>query len=319
MKLARIRVLFLSHSFLPISPIREYWTITLNHVPPPTLSGLLLRAVLFLMNPRNLYGDYMPCEIGKGLLLRIRGDRAEWVKAERGEAIEDYKPPYIEYHFKAVSLGAYDEQTLRGAPPRWGYIEKCWNIIKYTDPDDRYLYAPLKVGIKTWHFAVADGAKLGGKERFQIYEVVKVKFDFPPQYLYGFVLLENDELAYWLSRLSDGWFIDKSRLKTSIAIKVEEIMDEVQLGNVEKGERAIIVIPSLRRPLRPSFSFATALLSKEALQRMRRDISVMKGVLHAEKPSDIDSGGKVLFGGRDGVVYAVDKSWSEYLELAGGV
>lgn len=317
MELVRLKITFLSHSFLPVSPIWEYWTITHLHIPPSTLSGLLLRAILFSMNPRNIYGDFLPCEIGKGLLVKIHGQSAEWIIAEKEKVYEPFRPPYVEYHFRSVSLGAYDDRTLRGESPDWGYIEKYWNVIKYIDARDVHLLAPLTVGIKTWHFAAADGARLAekrGEYRYQIYDVIKVKFDFPTCHLQGFILLDDANLANRLKYLANGWFIDKSRMKTLIAVKVDEIMEPTEV--FDKDEK-VYVLPSIERPPRPSYSFASAVISKEALRGLRRDISVERVILHAEKPKDIDVSRKMMFRSADGSLYAVDKSWLEYVGLSG--
>jgi len=312
-KLYKLRVLFLSHSFLPISPIREYWTSTHTHLPPSTLSGLFLRAVLFSVNPKNVYGDYAPCRIGKGLLLRLMGMRAEWFIAERGEAIKGAKPPYLEYHFNAVSLGAYDEATLLGKPSKWGFVEKYWNTLKYIDYRPENLLAPLHVGIKTWFFAAADGARItipGVKERrYMTYDVVKVRFDIPVSHLHGFILVDDAKLESVVELLFDRWFIDKSRLKTLLAVKPEEVL----VPATEKTGK-LFVIPSTRMPSKPVRTVVSSLISKDALAGRRRDISVEKGFLYIEKPEDVNLDDKLLFKGGDGSLYAVDKSWLEYLK-----
>lgn len=308
MKLAKFRVLFLSHSFLPISPIQEHWTITHNHVPPTTFSGLLLRALLFASNPKSVYGDFLPCVIGKGLLVKLSKQGAEWTIADRGQVVKGFRPPYVEYHFKAVSLGAYSEEILRGNPPRWSYVEKYWNILKYIDRREENLLAPFKVGIKTWHFAAMDGTW-----RYMTYEVIKVKFDFPRSHLHGFLLFSDEDLDRRLRALSDGWFIDKSRLKTLVAVKLEEVMEPVE-PTVEVAAN-VYALPSIERPRKPSYSFVSALLSREALTGERQDLSVEKGFLHAERSGDVNLEEKLLFMGKDGI-YAVDKSWTKYLDLA---
>ncbi|MEM2014208.1 MAG: hypothetical protein QXJ16_01955, partial [Desulfurococcaceae archaeon] len=287
-----------------------------THIPPSTLSGLLLRAVLFSADPKNVYGDYTPCEIGRGLLLRLRGMRAEWFLAERGEVIDGARSPYLEYHFRAVSLGAYDEETLSGSPSQWGYVEKYWNTLKYVDNRPENLQAPLFVGIKTWFYAAADGTKipLSGKgvRQFMIYDVVKVRFDFPTSNIYGFALVDDARFESVVEKLFDGWFIDKSRLKTIVAVKLDDVLEPT----TEWGKKPF-VIPSIRRPRKPVKTIVSSLVSREALMGRKRDISVEKGFLHVEKPEDVDSNDKLLFKGKDGSLYAVDKSWLEYLELAG--
>ncbi|MEM4971810.1 MAG: hypothetical protein QXE01_11235 [Sulfolobales archaeon] len=317
MKLYKLKVLFLSQSFLPVSSIREHWTITHTHVPPSTFSGLLLRVVLFSVDPKNIYGDYLPCEIRRGLLLRLRGMRAEWFLARRGEVVDGARPPYLEYHFRAVSLGAYDEETLSGGSSQWGYVEKYWNTLKYIDNRAENLQAPFFVGIKTWFFAAADGAKIPlpgkGVSRFMTYDVVKVRFDVPTSNIYGFVLVDDARFESMVEKLFNGWFIDKSRLKTLIAVKLEDVLEPT----TERGKK-LFVIPSIRRPRKPSRTMVSSLVSREALMGRRRDISVEKGFLHVEKPEDVDPDDKLLFKGRDGSLYAVDRSWLEYLELAGG-
>lgn len=310
MKLVKLKVLFLSHSFLPASPIREYWTITHNHIPPATLSGILLRAVLFSVNPRGVYGDYVPCGAGRGLLVRVSEQGADWTVVGREEVVEGFRPPYLEYHFRAVVLGAYDEDTVRGRPPRWGHVEKFWNNLKYVDLREENLLAPFKVGIKTWHFAAMDGTW-----RHMTYDVVRVRFDIPPLNIYGFALVDDDTLLKHLEALFMGWFIDKTRLKTLVAAKVEEVIER---ATSSVSARSVYVVPSPRRPRRPSYMFMSALLSKEALRGSRRDLSVEKAVLYTEKPGDADLREKMLFAGKDGSLYAVDMSWAEYLELAGG-
>jgi len=317
-KLYKLRVLFLSHSFLPVSPIREYWTTTHTHLPPSTLSGLFLRAVLFSINPRNVYGDYTPCRIGRGLLLRLKGMRAEWFIAEREEAIEDAKPPYLEYHFNAVSLGAYDEATLLGKSSKWGYIEKYWNTLKYIDYEDENLLAPFHVGIKTWFFAAADGARITvpgvkGRKTFMTYDVVKVRFDIPMSHLHGFILVDDAKLESVVELLFNGWFINKSRLKTLVAVK----LDEVLVPATEKTGR-LLVVPSIRMPSKPVRTVVSSLISRDALAGRRRDIFVEKGFLYIEKPEDVNLDDKLLFKGRNGSLYAVDKSWLNYLKSPGG-
>ncbi|MEM4926704.1 MAG: hypothetical protein QW448_09235 [Thermofilaceae archaeon] len=317
MKLYKLRVHFLPHSFLPISPIREHWTATHTHLPPSTLSGLFLRAVLFSVNPRNVYGDYAPCRIGKGLLLRLKGMHAEWFLAEREEVIEGAKPPYLEYHFNAVSLGAYDEATLLGKPSIWGFVEKYWNTLKYIDDRMENLRAPFHVGIKTWFFAAADGARLSlpgvkGKRMFMTYDVVKVRFDIPPSHLYGFILVDDAKLEPVVELLFNGWFIDKSRLKTLVAVKLEEVL----VPATEKTGK-LYVIPSIRMPRRPVRTVVSSLISRDALAGRRRDVSTEKGFLYIEKPEDVNLDDKLLFKGRDGFLYAVDKSWLDYLKAPG--
>lgn len=316
MKLYKLKILFLSHSFFPVSPIREHWTITHTHIPPSTFSGLFLRAVLFLVDPKNVYGDYIPCEIGRGLLLRLREMRAEWFLAKRGEVIDGARPPYLEYHFRAVSLGAYDEETLSGSSSQWGYVEKYWNTLKYVDNRPENLQAPLFVGIKTWFYAAADGTKISlsgkGVRQFMTYDVVKVRFDFPTSNIYGFVLVDDARFESVVEKLFDGWFIDKSRLKTIVAVKLDDVLELT----TEWGKKPF-VIPSIRLPRKPVKTIVSSLVSREALMGRKRDIFVEKGFLHIEKPEDVDSNDKLLFKGKDGSLYAVDKSWLEYLELAG--
>jgi len=198
-RLAKIRALFLSPSFYPQSPVSSYWDAVHVHVPPATFSGILLRAILFAFNPRLLYGDYIPCEPGVGLLVKVKRGGAEiidveWAKAGRGEVRQGFKPPYIEYHFRAVALGAYPESVLRGYAPRVGYASKYWNVIKYVDARDEHLLAPLVVGIKTWHFTILDGARVDGRQ-YQTYEVVKVRHVVHLEDVYGFALVDDPVVA----------------------------------------------------------------------------------------------------------------------------
>ncbi|MEM1704082.1 MAG: hypothetical protein QXQ31_08520, partial [Zestosphaera sp.] len=93
-------------------------------------------------------------------------------------------------------------------------------------------------------------------------------------------------------------------------------LDDVLEPTTEWGKK-LFVIPSIRRPRKPVKTIVSSLVSREALMGRKRDISVEKGFLHVEKPEDVDSNDKLLFKGKDGSLYAVDKSWLEYLELAG--
>ncbi|MEM0040756.1 MAG: hypothetical protein QXY20_09215 [Thermofilum sp.] len=273
--------------------------------------------MLFAVDPKNIYGDYIPCRIGKGLLLRLRDMHAEWFLAERGEEGEEgARPPYLEYHFRAASLGAYDETTLSGNLSQWGYIEKYWNTLKYIDNRPENLQAPFFVGIKTWFFAAADGTKIplsdNESRNFMTYDVVKVRFDFPISHIYGFVLVDDARFESAMEKLFDGWFVDKSRLKTLVAVKLDDV-----LVPTAEWSRELFVIPFIRRPRKPAGAMVSSLISREALIGRKRDGSVEKKVLHIEKPEDVDPDDKLLFKGRDGFLYAVDKSWLEYMELAG--
>ncbi|MEM4827728.1 MAG: hypothetical protein QXK07_06805 [Desulfurococcaceae archaeon] len=261
-----------------------------------------------------MYGDYAPCLIGEGLLLRLKGMHAEWFTAEREKDVEGAKPPYLEYHFNAVSLGAYDEATLLGKPSNWGFVEKYWNTLKYIDDEPENLRAPFHVGIKTWFFAAADGARLPvpgvkGKRMFMTYDVVKVRFDIPLSHLYGFILVDDAKLEPVVELLFNGWFINKSRLKTLIAVK----LDEVLVPATEKTGR-LLVVPSIKMPSKPVRTVVSSLISRDALAGKRQDIFVEKGFLYIEKPEDVNLDDKLLFKGRDGSLYAVDKSWLEYLK-----
>ncbi|MEM1713870.1 MAG: hypothetical protein QXW36_04995 [Desulfurococcaceae archaeon] len=318
MKLYKLKIIFLSHSFLPVSSIREHWTITHTHIPPSTLSGLFLRAVLYAVNPKNMVGDYVPCEIGEGLLLKLERMSAKWFIAGREEVVNGAKPPYLEYHFKAVSLGAYDEATLLGIPSQWGFIEKYWNTLKYIDAEKRHLEAPFHVGIKTWFYALQDGTTITlpnkKRERYMTYDIVKVRFDIPLSHLYGFILVNDARLESVVELLIDGWFIDKSRLKTLVSVKLDDVLVPVKVNGMS-GK--LFVIPSIKRPRQAAKTFVSSIVSKEALMGRRHDTSVEKCFLHVENPKDIDfrNSNKLFFKGRDGTLYAVDKSWLEYLEL----
>jgi len=314
-QLAKIRVLFLSPSFYPQSPISSYWEMVHTHVPPATFSGIVLRAVISAFSPRHVYGDYIPCEIGRGLLVQVsrRGDsevgEVSWTKAGRAERVAGYKPPYIEYHFRAVSLGAYPLSVLRGGPPKVGTVDKYWNVIKYIDVKEDKLLAPVKVGIKTWHYTVLDGTSIGGR-RYQTYEVVKVRHVVYLDEVYGFVLVDDPAVANALRRLGEGWFIIKTRLKTLVALRAEELMERAS-----GGSKVDYLVPMLTKPPKPTYSFTTAVLDLDALSGRRADVSVIKGYLHTTSEPEAER--LLLFRSRDGAVYGVDPGWLRYMEGGG--
>jgi len=317
MQLAKIRVLFLSPSFYPQSPASSYWEMVHTHVPPATFSGIVLRAVLSAFSPRHIYGDYIPCEIGKGLLVQVskRGDNevggVSWTKAGKAEKVAGYKPPYTEYHFRAVSFGAYPLSVLKGGSPKVGIVDKFWNVIKYIDVREENLLAPITIGIKTWHYTVLDGTSIE-KRRHQTYEVVKVRHVVYLDEVYGFVLVDDPVVANALRRLEEGWFIIKTRLKTLVALRVEELMEQV--SRVDKVD---YLVPMLTKPTKPTYSFTTAILDLDALSDRRVDVSVVKGYLHTTSEPEIER--LMLFRSRDGAVYGVDPEWLRYMESGGSV
>ncbi len=276
-----------------------------------------MRAVLFSLNPKLIYGDYTPCEIGEGLLVRVRREgyekmlKAEWTKARTEEVKQGFKPPYLEYHFRAVALGAYPVSVFKGYAPKVGVADKYWNVIKYVDVSEENLLAPLVVGLKTWHYTVLDGTRVGTK-RYQTYEVVKVRHVVYLEDVYGFALVDDPVIANAMLKLMEGWFIVKSRLKTLIALRVEELLEQV--SRVEKVD---YLVPMLTKPRKPTYSFTTAVLSLDALAGKRVDASAVKGYLHTTTESSEELDKLVLFKSRDGAVYGVDKEWLKYMERRG--
>lgn len=320
MKLAKVRVLFLSPTFYPVSPVSSYWEIVHTHMPSTTFSGILLRAVLFVLNPKWLRGDYIPCEIGEGVFARVsrRGDGGlespDWVLARR-ENMEEflkqgYRPPYVEYHFKAASLGAYPVSMLKGYQPKVGVANKYWNVIKYIDQEDYHLFAPVKVGIKTWHYTVLDGSKIDG-ERHQTYEVVKVRHVLHAEDVYGFVLVDDLVVENLLYRLSQGWFIVKSRLKNLVALKVEEL-----LTPVDGTGRVDYLVPMLTKPRKLTYSFTTAILDRSMPNVEGLDRLIVKQILHTTDEPALELDNLLLFASENGTIYGVDFKWREYLSLA---
>lgn len=320
MKLVKIRALFLSPSFLPFSSVTSHWSIVHEHIPPSTFSGLMFRGLLFAFNSKALYGDYIPCAIGEGLLAKLvrSGPRllgTEWTKAGKAEEKPGYRPPYIEHHFRAIVHGAYPVSILKGHKPgSKGVAEKYWNVIKYIDNADEHLRAPIVVGIKTWHYSVMDGARLYemGKKRevrYQIYDVVKVKHVLVLEDIYGFILVDDSAVEEGLRRLQEGWFIAKSRLKTLVAVKTEEFLEEM----AEKPSQVDYAVPFLRKPTKPTYAFASSVLDLDAVRGKKRDALVVNAYLYATTEPLLDRDRLLFFEDRNGRVYAVDKEWLNYL------
>jgi len=308
-KLVKLKTIFLSPFFLPRSPHSTYWTDVHFHIPPPTLSGYLFRTLTYMMNRRNVRGDYLPCEIGRGLLARVSGSMVEWYIAGREEVVQGFKPPYIEFHFNAVSLGAYPESILDGRLPEVYAIEKYWNVIKYIDVVTKGVSGipyDIVLSIKTWHYAIMDGARLGGRQ-INVYEVTKVTHVIVPEPMIGFVLVTDARTEEMFRRLSDGWFIMKTRMKNLLAVKVEEIFERVNHIDAKK----LRFLPTPRRPARFSLMFASNTLDADAVRGTRRDRSVVDAYLFV--PSQVDDINTFIFFGNGEEVYATDKAWLELI------
>lgn len=301
LKLVKVNVIPLSPLFLPVSSLHGYWDTTHDHIPPTTFSGFMLRAVLSVDDFRNLAGEYIPHKVDEGLLVRIKRVSGktvcDWCIARREEVIEGFKPPYLEYHFKAVSLGVYPEQLLRGKYPNVGIVDKYWNVLKYIDNVELV----LKLGIKTWHYvAVSDAEKYH-------YDVVKVKHKVFSNPLYGFILVNDRVLENYLEKLMRGWFIYRLGVKNLVAVRVEELMSEVS------GDVVDYVLPFLSIPNKVLCSFTTALLDINALKGLRRDVSVIKGYLHVSSDPVDELGKLILFRDKEYNIYGVDRGWLRYL------
>jgi len=310
LKLVKLNALFLSPFFLPRSPHNSYWDDVHYHIPPSTLSGYLFRALTYMMNRHNVRGDYLPCEIGTGLLAKVEGSRTEWYIAKKEEAVEGFKPPYIEFHFDAVSLGAYPISIVNGKQPEVYAIEKYWNIIKYIDTLTKGVSGipyDVVLSIKTWHYAIMDGAKFN-KNRINLYEARKVEHALVPEPFVGFVLTNDMKAEELFKKLSNGWFIMKTRMKNLLAIKVEGILDHVDRADV--GE--LKFLPTPRKVGKFSLMFASNVMDPEAVKGRRRDRSVAESYLFV--PNQIDNADAFMFFGNNEEAYAVDKAWLELLQ-----
>jgi len=301
LKLVRVKVVLLSPLFLPISPIHTYWDVTHDHIPPTTFSGFVLRAILSVVDPKNLTGDYIPHRPDEGLLVELTRSKlvCEWCVAKRKEVVNGFKPPYIEYHFRAVSLGAYPESLLRGDQPNVGVVDKYWNVLKYIDR----LEDIFNFGIKTWHYVAI---KRGG-QFYEVYDVVKVKHKVITDSVYGFILIDDRVVEKYFERLMKGWFIYRLGMKNLIAVRVEEIMGEV------KEDRVDYVLPFLTIPNKRLYSFTSTILDINALKGLRRDISVIKDYLHVSNDPMDELDRLILFRDKEFNVYGVDKKWLNYL------
>lgn len=310
LKLVKFKTLFLSPFFLPRSPHSSYWDDIHFHIPPSTLSGYLFRVLTYMMDRYNVRGDYLPCEIGKGLLAKVNGTKVEWYIAEREEVVAGFKPPYMEFHFNAVSLGAYPASILNGNLPKVYSIVKYWNVIKYIDVlirgVEKVSYDVVR-SIKTWHYAVMDGIVLN-KRRINLYEVVKVTHVLAPELMTGFALVSDATAEELFRRLSSGWFIMKTRMKNLLAVKVDEVLKRIDY----KGAESPKILPTTRRPTRFNLMFASNVLDIDAIKGSRRNRSVVEAYLYV--PSRVDNVNDFIFFGNGREVYAVDRMWLEAVE-----
>jgi hypothetical protein len=301
LKLVKVSVIPLSQLFLPASSLHGYWDVTHDHIPPTTFSGFVLRAILSVDGLKNLAGEYTPHKVNEGLLVRIKRIDGrmvcDWHIARREEVIEDFKPPYLEYHFKAISLGVYPGPLLRSKQPNVGVVDKYWNVLKYIDNVELV----LKLGVKTWHYVV-----VGDGEKYH-YDVVKVKHKVFSDPLYGFILVNDRVLENYLEKLMMGWFIYRLGVKNLVAMRVEELMNEVG------GDVVDYVLPFLSMPNKVLCSFTTALLDINALKGLRKDASVIKGYLHVSSDPVDELGKLILFRDKEYNIYGVDREWLRYL------
>jgi len=310
LKLVKLKVLFLSPFFLPRSPHSSRWVDVHFHIPPSTLSGYLFRSLAYIMDRLNVRGDYWPCEIGRGLLARVDGTGVVWYIAEKEEAVPGFKPPYLEFHFKAVSLGAYPVSILRGEMPEVYFIEKYWNVIKYIDVLTKGLRGiPYDVilSIKTWHYAIMDGTRFGKSGAINLYEVAKVRHVLVPEEMEGFVLVSDPAVESLFEKMASGWFIMKTRMKNLLAIKVDGVLEQVSYVDSEK----LRFIPTFRKLGKFTAMFASNIIDLETIAGNRRDRSIVEVYLYVSKQvDDID---RFLFFGNRSEVYAVDKEWLQYI------
>jgi len=311
-KLAKLKARFLSPFFLPRSPHSSQWTDVHLHIPPSTFSGFLFRALTYIMNRLNVKGDYYPCEIGTGLLAKISNTTTEWHVAKKQETIPGFKPPYLELHFNAVSLGAYPLRVLRGETPEAYMVDKYWNTIKYIDTVIKGAEGvpyDMVLSIKTWHYAVMDGAKLD-KGRIDLYEPTRITHVVIPEDMDGFVLVYDLLGEELLRRLSRGWFIMKTRMKNLLALRVEKVLEPASRVDAE----GLVFLPTPRKPASFSLMFSSNILDIDMVKESRRDRSVIGTYLFI--PVSVDDTNSFMFFGDERELYAVDKSWLQYISVS---
>ena len=293
MKLVKLKLLFLSHLFFPTSYKYELFTSVHNHLPPTTFSGMLFRFVAYrLLGVNGVKGDWKYHGVTEGLVVRVRrnGERVaiEWdvvgdVAGGKTRPKEGFYPPYLEFHFNAVSLGAYPPEVLKGREPSLGSIRKLWNVIKYIDT--RELRLGHNIGIKTWHFTVMDGTDIRvgrSSKRVTVYDVVDAEFKIPITEFYGFILSADEVIdRVFEEALRDGgWYLAKTRGKTLVAFRVEEILEQVNNYGLMPMEN-LDILPSPEQISRPTYIFTSAILDPEVLHGRKIDRAVKKTYLFA--------------------------------------
>jgi len=335
MKLIKMRILFLSPFFFPTTYEYERFSIVHDHIPPSTLSGMLFRLVLYWMKGiEGVKGDWKLHRVDEGLVVSLRRHSnniaVEWsivgsVAEGKAKPKPNFYPPYLEFHFNAVALGAYSPEVFMGRKPRLGEIEKYWNVIKYVDPRSPHLPMAVELGLKTWHFTIMDGTAVRLKpsekqgRRIMVYEVVKVKHLVPLKEFFGFVLSDDHVISSVFEdlRKEGGWYLAKTRGKTLLALIVEDIMDEVSLESYNVGEEikadSLRILPSPSYIPKPTYVFTSALLDLDVLKKGKRGRSVRKGLLYAT--DRIKDNGKFLTfkGTTKEEWYLVPSSWGNWL------
>jgi len=123
-----------------------------------------------------------------------------------------------------------------------------------------------------------------------------------PGELQGFILTSDARAEGLLKRLAKGWFIEKTRMKNLVAIKVEEELEQV--GSA--GAKELIPLPTARKPAIFRASFKSSTVDLEAVRGERRDRSTAQADLFIPGPARINPEEYVFF--TNGVkVYAVHR------------
>ena len=314
-RLAVFEVRFISPLFLPFSPTQSL-TVVHDHVPPSTFSGLLFRAILAAHDERLVFGEYRETRPGHGWAVKLSTTgtgitSAEWVVKPKGPK-EGYLPPYVEYHFRAASLGAYPTRIL-------GEASKTWTMIKYIESAK----IAAEMHVKTSIYGLMEAASIcktkpmlyakelcpeGRAQGPNFYEVQPVKHLIVDRG-YGYLLYDDPLVDRAVRRLAEGWFLAKMRMKNLVALRVIDIAKTSQEAE-GKGEP----LPSLSLDDIedvPERSFSSFIVSPEALQGIRDDVSAIRVMLYQGTLRSY-----IAFKGHRSS-YLVPSSWIYYLDYTG--
>ena len=314
-RLAVFEVRFLSPLFLPFSPTQSL-TIVHDHVPPSTFSGLLFRAILAMHDERLVLGEYQETKPGHGWAVKLSttGDSitgAMWIVKPKGPK-EGYLPPYVEYHFHAASLGAYPTRVL-------GDASKTWTMIKYIESAK----IAAEVHVKTSIYGIMEAASIcktkpmlyvkelcpeGKAQGPNFYEVQPVKHLIADKG-YGYLLYDDPLVDKAVNKMAMGWLLAKMRMKNLVALHVVDVAEASGKASGSGEQLPSLSLDDIEGV--PERSFASFIVSLEALKGERGDVSATRVTLHMGSLRSY-----IVFRGRRSS-YLVPSSWLEYLDYTG--